>query len=42
MYDLEIDTSAVTPQTAAALIRKRLDGPAPTAFTQLAEDLTVR
>ena len=39
VYDLEIDTSAVTSQTAAALIRERLDGPAPTAFRQLAGDL---
>jgi chloramphenicol 3-O phosphotransferase len=42
IYDLEIDTSAVTPATAAALIRQRLDGPPPTAFRQLADDLTVR
>jgi chloramphenicol 3-O phosphotransferase len=35
IYDLEIDTSAVTPEAAAAMIRQRLDGPAPSAFTQL-------
>jgi chloramphenicol 3-O phosphotransferase len=39
IYDLEIDTSAVTPAAAAALIRERLDGPPPTAFRELAEDL---
>ena len=36
IYDVEIDTSAVTPAAAAALIRARLDGPPPTAFRQLA------
>jgi chloramphenicol 3-O phosphotransferase len=36
IYDLEIDTSAVSPETAAALIRERLDGPPPTAFGKLA------
>jgi chloramphenicol 3-O phosphotransferase len=36
IYDLEIDTSAVSPQTAAALIRRRLDGPPPEAFGRLA------
>jgi chloramphenicol 3-O phosphotransferase len=36
IYDLEIDTSAVTPEAAAAMIRRRLDGPAPQAFRQLA------
>jgi chloramphenicol 3-O phosphotransferase len=37
IYDLEIDTSAVTPEIAAAMIRERLAGPAPTAFRELAE-----
>lgn len=37
-YDLEIDTSVITPETAAALIRERLSGPPPTAFRRLAED----
>ena len=37
VYDLEIDTSAVTPRAAAALIRERLGGPPPTAFRRLAE-----
>jgi chloramphenicol 3-O phosphotransferase len=37
IYDLEIDTSAVAPEIAAAMIRERLDGPAPTAFRKLAE-----
>jgi chloramphenicol 3-O phosphotransferase len=36
IYDLEIDTSAVTPETAAALIRERLGGPPPSAFRRLA------
>jgi chloramphenicol 3-O phosphotransferase len=39
LYDLEIDTAAVTPEIAAAMIRERLDGPAPTAFRQLAGEL---
>ena len=39
IYDLEIDTSALTPQAAAATIRTRLAGPPPTAFGQLAADL---
>ena len=38
VYDLEIDTSAVTPEIAAAMIRQRLAGPAPTAFCELAGD----
>ena len=38
IYDLEVDTSLLTPQQCAAAIRKRLeDGPPPTAFHQLAE-----
>lgn len=36
VYDLEIDTSRVTPEAAARLIRKRLAGPPPAAFRQLA------
>lgn len=36
VYDLEVDTSAVTPEAAAALIRERLSGPPPAAFRQLA------
>lgn len=38
IYDLEIDTSALTPEAAAASIRARLAGPPPTAFRQLAAD----
>jgi chloramphenicol 3-O phosphotransferase len=37
IYDLEIDTCAVTPEIAAVMVRKRLDGPAPTALRELAE-----
>jgi len=33
---------AVTPAAAAAQIRERLDGPPPTAFRALADELTVR
>ena len=36
IYDLEIDTSTMTPQAAAALIGGRLAGPPPTAFARLA------
>lgn len=36
IYDLEIDTSATTPEAAAAAIRTRLAGPPPTAFGKLA------
>jgi chloramphenicol 3-O phosphotransferase len=36
IYDLEIDTSAVTPGAAAAAIRGRLAGPPPSAFARLA------
>jgi chloramphenicol 3-O phosphotransferase len=38
IYDLEIDTSAVTPQAAAAAIRDRLAGSPPAAFRRLATD----
>ena len=40
IYDLEIDTSTVTPEAAAAAIRTRLAGPPPTAFRRLAADRT--
>jgi chloramphenicol 3-O phosphotransferase len=36
LYDLEIDTAVVTPETAAGLIRERLGGPPPSAFRRLA------
>jgi chloramphenicol 3-O phosphotransferase len=37
IYDLELDTSQLTPEACAALIRRRLEaGPPPTAFPQLA------
>ncbi len=37
IYDLEVDTSSVTAEECASLIRKRLGGPAaPTAFQRLA------
>ncbi|HEU5016237.1 MAG TPA: hypothetical protein VFT66_27195 [Roseiflexaceae bacterium] len=37
IYDLEVDTSLLSPEQCAALIRQRLDhGPASTAFEQLA------
>jgi chloramphenicol 3-O phosphotransferase len=38
VYDLEIDTSTVTPEAAAAMIRDRLEGPPPSAFRLLAAD----
>ena len=38
IYDLEIDTSTLTPEAAAASICARLAGPPPTAFRQLAAD----
>ena len=38
IYDLEIDTSAVTSQAAAAAIRDRLAGRPPAAFRRLATD----
>lgn len=38
IYDLEIDTSTVTPEAAAAAIRARLAASPPTAFAQLAAD----
>ena len=37
IYDMEVDTSVLTPQDCAAAIRRRLDdGPAPSAFRKLA------
>jgi chloramphenicol 3-O phosphotransferase len=37
IYDLEVDTSLLSPQACAARIRQRLEtGPAPVAFQQLA------
>jgi chloramphenicol 3-O phosphotransferase len=36
LYDLEIDTSTVTPEAAAAMIRDRLEGSPPSAFRRLA------
>lgn len=37
LYDLEVDTSRLSPQECAAAIRTRLaDGPAPSAFRRLA------
>ena len=39
VYDLEVDTSRLTPQECAAAIRRRLDeGPAPSAFQRIADD----
>ena len=38
-YDLEVDTSRLSPEDAASAIRRRLDdGPRPTAFARLAEN----
>jgi chloramphenicol 3-O phosphotransferase len=37
IYDLEVDTSALSPEACAAVIRRRLDdGPPPSAFQRLA------
>jgi chloramphenicol 3-O phosphotransferase len=37
IYDLEVDTSVLTPESCAALIRERLaNGPPPSAFAHLA------
>jgi chloramphenicol 3-O phosphotransferase len=39
IYDLELDTSVLTPhQCAEAILRRLQDGTPPTAFRQLAED----
>lgn len=37
IYDLEVDTSVLSPGAAAALVRERLAGPPPTAFARLAD-----
>ena len=38
IYDLEVDTSLLSPEECAEVIRRRLeDGPAPSAFQHLAE-----
>ena len=40
IYDLEVDTSLLSPGECAEVIRRRLeDGPAPSAFKRLAEML---
>ena len=36
IYDLEVDTSVMSPEACADAIRKRLHGPPPTALRQLA------
>jgi chloramphenicol 3-O phosphotransferase len=39
IYDIEVDTSLLSPEECAAVIRKRLDdGPPPSAFRRLAEN----
>ena len=38
IYDLELDTSVLTPAQCAQLIKDRLGGPPPTAFCLLAEE----
>ncbi|HEX6709757.1 MAG TPA: hypothetical protein VF068_05440 [Rubrobacter sp.] len=41
IYDLEVDTSVLSPEECAATIRRRLDeGPPPSAFRQLADMAT--
>lgn len=43
VYDLEVDTSLLSPAECAELIRRRLaDGPPPSAFQQLAETSATR
>ncbi len=43
IYDLEVDTSRLSPQECADLIRQHLEtGPPPTAFQQLAAIFTVQ
>ncbi|HST24733.1 MAG TPA: hypothetical protein VLJ76_01965 [Gaiellaceae bacterium] len=37
IYDLEVDTSLLSPDECAEAIRQRLQGPAPTAFARLAQ-----
>jgi chloramphenicol 3-O phosphotransferase len=42
IYDLEVDTSVLSPGESAAAIHKRLqEGPPPSAFRRLAEELAV-
>jgi chloramphenicol 3-O phosphotransferase len=42
IYDLEVDTSVLSPMESAAAIRRRLaDGPPPSAFRRLAQGLAV-
>jgi chloramphenicol 3-O phosphotransferase len=42
-YDLEVDTSVLSPEECAAAIRRHLDeGPPPSAFRQLAETVTTQ
>ncbi len=38
IYDLEVDTSVLSPEAAASLIRERLAGPPPSALRRLAGD----
>jgi chloramphenicol 3-O phosphotransferase len=41
IYDLEVDTAALSPSECAEVIRRRLvDGPPPTAFRRLADGYT--
>lgn len=43
IYDLEVDTSVLSPEECAAAIRRHLDGgPPPSAFQQLASMATTR
>ena len=42
IYDLEVDTSVLTPEECAAAIFQRLQGPSPSAFRQLAERRATR
>jgi len=37
VYDLEVDTSVLTPEECARAIRERIGGPPPSAFRRLAE-----
>jgi chloramphenicol 3-O phosphotransferase len=40
VYDLEVDTSVLSPEESAELIRRRLDdGPPPSAFRRLAAEM---
>jgi chloramphenicol 3-O phosphotransferase len=43
LYDLEVDTSVLSPEQGADAIRRRLeDGTSPTAFAQLADEVSSR